>query len=58
MAFKVGVFTGSLSKDSINRKLAKALFRPESESLEPTEIPIEDLPLYNDLVSAEVWAKV
>ena len=27
MAYKVGVFIGSLSKDSINRKLARALMR-------------------------------
>ncbi len=47
MAYKVGVFIGSLSKDSINRKLAKALFRLAPENLQLTEIPIKDLPLYN-----------
>jgi chromate reductase, NAD(P)H dehydrogenase (quinone) len=47
VAYKVGVFIGSLSKDSINRKLAKALFRLAPESLQLTEIPIKDLPLYN-----------
>ncbi len=45
--YKVGYFVGSLSKDSINRKLAKALVRLAPAELEFTEIPIGDLPLYN-----------
>jgi chromate reductase, NAD(P)H dehydrogenase (quinone) len=47
MAFKVGVFIGSLSKRSINRKLAKALFKLADGQLELREIPIGNLPLYN-----------
>ena len=47
MAYKVGVFIGSLAKESINRKLAKALTRLAPESLQLTEIPIGDLPLYS-----------
>ena len=38
MTYKVGYFVGSLAKDSINRKLAKALVRLAPESLEMTEI--------------------
>lgn len=45
---RVGVFIGSLSKRSLNRKLAKALFKmAEGSELELVEIPIGDLPLYN-----------
>src|SRR5690554_4137359 len=45
--YKVGYFVGSLSKDSINRKLANALVRLAPSELEFTEVPIGDLPLYN-----------
>ncbi|MCP8941059.1 NAD(P)H-dependent oxidoreductase [Alsobacter sp. SYSU M60028] len=45
--FKVGYLIGSLAKESINRKLAKALIRLAPEHLEFTEVPIRDLPLYN-----------
>jgi chromate reductase len=44
---KVGYFIGSLAKDSINRKLAKALVRLAPPELEMTEIPFKDLPLYS-----------
>lgn len=47
MSYKVGVFIGSLAKESINRKLANALMRLAPESLELKEIPIKDLPLYS-----------
>ena len=47
MAYKVGVFIGSLAKESINRKLAKAVMRLPSNSLQFSEIPIKDLPLYS-----------
>lgn len=40
MAHGVGVFIGSLSKGSINRKLAKALERLAPDGLELAEIPI------------------
>ena len=47
MAFKVGVFVGSLSKKSINRRLARALKTLSPDQMELVEIPIGDLPLYN-----------
>ena len=46
-AYRVGYIVGSLAKASINRKLAKALVRLAPDSLELTEIPIRDLPLYS-----------
>ena len=45
--FKVGYLVGSLAKESINRKLAKALMRLAPEQLTFAEIPIRDLPLYS-----------
>jgi chromate reductase len=45
--YRVGYIVGSLSKDSINRLLARALIRRAPESLLFVEIPIGDLPLYN-----------
>ena len=44
--YTVGYIVGSLSADSINRTLSKALIRlaPENYAL---EIPIRDLPVYN-----------
>jgi len=47
MAYRVGVFIGSLSKTSINRRLAKALIRLAGDGLALAEIPIAGLPLYN-----------
>ena len=44
--FSVGYFVGSLSKASINRKLANALVRLAPAELVMTEIPFRDLPLY------------
>jgi chromate reductase len=44
---QVGYFVGSLSKQSINRHLAKALVRLAPKNLQFTEIQIGDLPLYN-----------
>lgn len=45
--YTVGYFVGSLSANSINRTLSKALVRLAPSQLELTEIPIKDLPLYN-----------
>lgn len=45
--FKVGYLIGSLAKESINRKLSKALIRLAPEHLSFIEIPIKDLPLYS-----------
>ena len=45
--YNVGYFVGSLSAQSVNRELAKALIRLAPEDLAFEEIPIGDLPLYN-----------
>ncbi|MFC4604258.1 NADPH-dependent FMN reductase [Rhodococcus kronopolitis] len=47
MSYQVGVFVGSLSKVSINRRLAAALMRMSGDGLELREVPIGNLPLYN-----------
>lgn len=47
VTIKIGVFIGSLSTASINRKLAKALMRLAPAGVEISEIEIKDLPLYN-----------
>ena len=47
MAYRVGVFVGSLSTVSINRRLARALLKLADGQLELVEIPIGGLPLYN-----------
>ncbi|NKX55731.1 NADPH-dependent FMN reductase [Arthrobacter mobilis] len=44
---QIGYFVGSLASGSINRTLSKALIRLAPDSLEFTEIPIRDLPLYS-----------
>ncbi len=45
--FTVGYFVGSLAKQSINRKLARALVGLAPPELRMQEIPIGDLPLYS-----------
>lgn len=45
--YKVGYFVGSLSTQSVNRTLSKALLRLAPSDLVFTEIRIGDLPLYN-----------
>jgi chromate reductase, NAD(P)H dehydrogenase (quinone) len=45
--YKVGYIIGSLSAESINRTLAKALISVAPEDLEFSEIRIDNLPLYN-----------
>jgi chromate reductase, NAD(P)H dehydrogenase (quinone) len=45
--YRVGYIVGSLSTESINRRLARALIRLAPTNLEFVEIPIGDLPLYN-----------
>lgn len=47
MNYVIGVFVGSLSENSINRKLALAIKGMAPANLELREIPIKDLPLYN-----------
>lgn len=46
-SYTVGYIVGSLSAESINRTLARALIRLAPESLTFVEIPIRDLPVYN-----------
>lgn len=46
-SYKVGYIVGSLSSQSINRLLAKALVRLAPQGLQMIEIPIKDLPLYS-----------
>ncbi|HEX6587463.1 MAG TPA: NADPH-dependent FMN reductase [Longimicrobiales bacterium] len=46
-SYSVGYFVGSLSKDSINRKLAQALVKLAPKMLQLREIGYADLPLYN-----------
>ena len=51
--YAVGVFIGSLSKNSLNRRLARAIEKlAEGTELELVEIPIDGLPLYNRDVDA------
>lgn len=45
--YRVGYIVGSLSQSSINRTLARALIRVAPDDLEFTEIPINNLPLYD-----------
>jgi chromate reductase, NAD(P)H dehydrogenase (quinone) len=45
--YRVGYFIGSLSTQSINRTLSRALVRLAPPELELVEIPIAELPLYN-----------
>jgi chromate reductase, NAD(P)H dehydrogenase (quinone) len=45
--YRVGYIIGSLSTESINRTLAKALIQLAPKHLSFVEIPIRDLPLYN-----------
>jgi chromate reductase, NAD(P)H dehydrogenase (quinone) len=54
---KVGYIVGSLSKNSINRKLGKALERLAPAGVELIEIPIKDLPLYNQDFDADYPAE-
>jgi chromate reductase len=52
-AFTVGYLVGSLSSQSINRLLSRALVRLAPEGLLMTEIPFADLPLYNRDLDAD-----
>ncbi len=45
--YNVGYLIGSLAKDSINRKLAQALFKLAPEQLKFHEISYAELPLYS-----------
>ena len=45
--YNVGYFVGSLAKNSINRKLSRALTRLAPPELQLTEIPFAELPHYS-----------
>ncbi|MFE5407385.1 NADPH-dependent FMN reductase [Microbacterium sp. NPDC056569] len=45
--YRIGVIIGSLSRESVNRRLAEALQRLAPKELEFFEISYADLPLYN-----------
>jgi len=47
MTYRIGYLIGSLSTDSINRVLSKALVRLAPDTLTLEEITIADLPLFN-----------
>jgi chromate reductase len=49
----VGIIVGSNRRESINRKLAKALANLESERLDFGWIRIDDLPMYNQDLEAD-----
>jgi len=51
--FRVGYLVGSLAKESINRKLAKALARLAPDGMEFQEIGFGELPLYSYDYDAE-----
>jgi chromate reductase len=51
--YRIGYIVGSLSSESINRTLAKALIGLAPKNLDFVEIPIRDLPLYNSDFDAD-----
>lgn len=52
--YKIGVFVGSLRKESFNLKTAKVLIALAPESLSLEIVPIGDLPLYNEDLEASL----
>ncbi len=56
--FKLGIIVGSNRKDSINRKLAQALAKLGGAAFEPAFIRIDDLPLYNQDLEADLPGEV
>jgi chromate reductase len=47
MKYEIAVVVGSLRRDSLNRKLADALVQLAPSDFAFTQVPIADLPLYN-----------
>jgi chromate reductase, NAD(P)H dehydrogenase (quinone) len=45
--YQIAVLIGSLRRDSINRKLANAMFGLAADEFQFNELKIDDLPLYN-----------
>ena len=56
--FKLGVIVGSNRRDSINRKLAQALIKLGTDEFDAQIIRIDDLPLYNQDLEAELPEEV
>ncbi|HXF54743.1 MAG TPA: NADPH-dependent FMN reductase [Hyphomicrobiaceae bacterium] len=56
--FKVAVIVGSNRRDSINRKLAEALAKLGEAKLDFVFVKIDDLPLYNQDLEADLPASV
>ena len=54
MTYRIGYIVGSLSKESINRKVAKALAELAGDELEFNEISIAELPLFSPELEAEL----
>ncbi|MBX6317808.1 NADPH-dependent FMN reductase [Pigmentiphaga sp.] len=55
---KIGMIVGSLRKDSINRQLAKAVAKRLPAHMQTEDIPIGELPLYNQDLDAAMPAPV
>jgi len=55
---KVAVIVGSNRRDSINRKLAQALARLAADKLDFVPVRIDDLPMYNQDLEADLPAPV
>ena len=56
--FKVAVVVGSNRRDSINRKLAQALARLGADKFSAKLVRIDDLPIYNQDLEAELPGSV
>lgn len=54
MTYKVGYIVGSLSSNSINRRLAQALAKLAPPELELVELPIRGVPLYRPDLEADL----
>lgn len=52
--YKLGVIIGSNRRESINRKLAQAMIKLGGDTFDATVIRIDDLPLYNQDLEAEL----
>jgi chromate reductase len=52
--FKLGVIIGSNRRESINRKLAQALIKLGADNFDASVIRIDDLPLYNQDLEADL----
>src|SRR5690348_7041562 len=55
---KLGIVVGSNRRDSINRKLAQALARLGADKFEAKILKVDDLPIYNQDLEAELPASV